>query len=94
MLVLPQIPPRIIRIIENEIRNFVWSGRKSKISYSILCNTKDCGGVQLVNLKNKDKALKATWPQILDQEKEYATMVYGIMRCGVIKTRHMEMQFV
>ena len=33
----------------------------------------------------KDKSLKASWPQILVQEPEYAKLVYSIMRCKVIQ---------
>ena len=34
----------------------------------------------MVNLKNKETALKATWPQILKTEKSYAQLVYTSMR--------------
>ena len=39
----------------------------------------------MVNLENKEIALKATWPKILAQEKDYAEIVYDIMRCFTLK---------
>ena len=80
MMVLPSIPKRIIQSMDNIIREFLWNGKKSKIAYNILQSPKREGGLNLVNLANRDKALKATWPQILHTEEEYATLVYSIMR--------------
>ena len=85
MMVLPIIPRHIVRNMDNVIREFLWNKKKSKIAYNILQNPKKEGGLNLVNLTNKDKALKATWPQILSNEQDYAQMVYGIMRCSSLK---------
>ena len=82
MMVLPQIPQSFVKKVNNLIREYIWNGRKSKIAYSILQLPKQEGGLGLVNLTNKDKALKATWPQILYEEEEYAQMVYGIIKCA------------
>ena len=60
-------------------------GKKSKISYKILQNPKKEGGLNLVNLNLKDKALKATWPQILYQEPEYASLVYVTLKVPDLK---------
>ena len=76
MMVLPTIPEPIIKRIENEIRKYLWSGRKAKIAYKILQNPIEQGGLNLADLKVKDLALKATWPQILCQEEEYAQIAY------------------
>ena len=84
MMVLPNIPKRIIKNLENIIREFIWNGKKAKIAFKTLQNRKEDGGLNLVNLENKEKALKSTWPQILNQEKEYAQMVYGQLRCSVL----------
>ena len=84
MMVLPQIPKLVCKKLENIIREFLWNGKKSKIAYNILQNQKDQGGLNLVNLKNKDTALKATWPKILAEESEYAKLVYSQMRCSEI----------
>ena len=83
MMVLPIIPKGIVKSLENVVREFLWDGKTAKIAYDILQNPKSQGGVNLVNFLNKDKALKATWPQILSKEKEYATFVYSILRCSI-----------
>ena len=80
MMVLPKIPPNIVKNVDNTIREFLWNGRKSKIAYKVLQNPKEHGGVQLVDLAKKDIALKTTWPQILEKEQQYASMVYRICR--------------
>ena len=80
MMVLPAIPRIITKSMDNIIREFIWGGKKSKISYEILQTPKQEGGLGLVNLSNKDTSLKATWPQILHEETDYAKMVYNILR--------------
>ena len=82
MMVLPSIPDRYSKTIDNIIREFLWSGKKAKIAYHILQLPKSEGGLGLVSLKVKDKALKTTWPQILCGEREYAEMVYAMLRCS------------
>ena len=85
MMVLPTIPRNVVKLLDNIFRDFLWKGGKSKIAHKILQNPKKQGGLGLVNLEAKDKALKTTWPQILHQEQEYAHMVYGIMKCKNLK---------
>ena len=85
MMVLPLIPDRTIKQVENAIRDFLWNGRKAKIALKILQNSKKEGGLGLVNLKVKDIALKATWPQILQKEQQYAQMVYAEMKCRCLQ---------
>ena len=84
MMVLPIIPEHYVKKINNLIREYIWSNKKSKIAYGILQNKKEEGGLGLVNIKNKDKALKATWPQILSKEKEYAKIVYKQLRVSTL----------
>ena len=81
MTVLPNIPQDIVKRIDNIIREFIWNGKKAKISYKILQNSKKDGVMGLVNLQYRDIALKTTWPQILSHEPEYAQIVYHILRC-------------
>ena len=83
MMVLPSIPETIVKQIENEIRRYLWNNGKAKISLQILQNPKEQGGLNLADLRIKDKALKATWPQILYREEEYSTMVYGMMNISI-----------
>ena len=94
MMVLPTIPTRIVRNLENTIREFIWNGKKAKIAYKILQLPKKEGGLGLVDLQLKETALKATWPQILQREPEYAQLVhhhlkanvlgYNIWRCNIL----------
>ena len=85
MMVLPNIPNSILKNIDNILRDFLWDGKKSKIALNILQNPKSEGGLALVNLRNKEKALKATWPQILASEREYAQIAYSALKASTIK---------
>ena len=85
MMVLPTIPTQTSKTIDNIIREFLWNGKKSKIPYNVLQNPKKEGGVNLVHLVKKDKSLKATWPQILYNESEYAEIIYKTLRVSVMK---------
>ena len=60
MMVLPTISKKIIKNVENQMRDFIWNGKKAKIALKTLQNSKREGGLGLVNLGNKDIALKAT----------------------------------
>ena len=84
MMVLPQIPQSTVKKLECIIRNFLWDGKKAKIAYNILQNPKSAGGLSLVNFKNKDISLKATWPQILKKEPEYESLVYQNLKLSCI----------
>ena len=43
------------------------------------------GGLNLVNIRNKEIALKATWPKILIHEQDYSVIVYTQLRANGIK---------
>ena len=85
MMVLPFIPKIIVKNIDNLFREYIWNNKKSKVALSILQLPKKEGGLGLVDLKKKEISLKATWPQILGQEKQYAELVFSIMRCSTIQ---------
>ena len=85
MMVLPLIPNKVVKTMDNMVREFLWNGRKAKIALNILQIDKRYGGLNLVNLKNRDKALKASWPQILVQEPEYSKLVYAEMRVSILQ---------
>ena len=84
MMVLPNIDKNTIKTMDNIIRSYIWKDRKSKIAYQVLQNPKYAGGLGLVNLKNKEIALKATWPKILYHETEYEQLVYSLMRVSTL----------
>ena len=81
MMVLPRIPDKIVKIIDNMVREYLWGGKKAKIAYNILQNNKKEGGLGLIDLKRKDASMKATWPLILEKEQQYAKMVYSELKC-------------
>ena len=85
MITLPSMTKNMVKNIENIIREFLWNKGKPKFSLKILQNSKAEGGLNLVNLKAKDKSLKATWPSILHKEEEYSKLVYEIMRTTKIQ---------
>ena len=84
-MVLPIIPKSISKSVDNEIRDFLWNKKKSKISLATMQLQKKDGGLGLVNIQKRDQALKSTWPQILEKEPEYAQMVYKLIRVGSLK---------
>ena len=68
MQVLPLISDQEIHEIEAIMKEFLWKGRKEKISLSILKAGKYEGGVGLVDIKAKHKAL--LFNNILDAKKD------------------------
>ena len=85
MMVMPKIPKKVVKAMENIFREFLWNGKKAKISLKILQIQKSQGGLNLVNLHNKDIALKTSWPKILRSESDYADLVFSIMRCKTLR---------
>ena len=79
MCVLPSLPSRIIKNINNEIVRFLWSGRKAKIPLNILQGPKSTGGLNLVDLRLKDISIKCTWIQILENDEKLANLAYSQM---------------
>ena len=61
MCVLPTMSEKLFAEMEMEISNFLWNNHKPKISMDTLQCNKGSGGLGLVNLRLKDKALKAGW---------------------------------
>ena len=76
MTVLPNIPERMIRDLEGEIRKFIWNGKKAKIALKTLQGDKSTGGLRLVDLRAKEIAIKVSWIQILEEEESLANLAY------------------
>ena len=79
MLVLPSMSDSMHKTINNDIVNFLWNGKKPKIALKILQSDKKSGGLQLVNLRLREKALKASWVKILYNEQQYSKVVYSML---------------
>ena len=61
MMVLPAMPKNIMKEVNNIVTEFLWKGRRSKISLSLLQNPKEFGGLKLVDFAKKHTALKIGW---------------------------------
>ena len=73
MMVLPTIPDKTIKQIDNIIRDFIWNKKKSKIAYAILQNSTREGGANLVNLKIKILHSKQHGPKYCMMRKNILT---------------------
>ena len=58
------------------IRNFIWEGKNPKIAYSTLISSISEGGVKLVDLERKDKALKIQWIKRIKTNNSLANLAY------------------
>ena len=58
------------------VMKFIWNGSKPKIPYDVLILPKEEGGMGLIDLATKNKALKVAWIQILKDEPKLANVVY------------------
>ena len=76
MMVLPSLPQKLISQIEAELNKFIWNGKKPKISLKVLQGNKWEGGLKLVHLREKDRALKASWVKIIQDDEKLANMAY------------------
>ena len=61
MSVLPAMPQKYVNQLNKLMESFIWNNKKPKISLRVLQNSVDEGGLNLVNFRNKDRALKASW---------------------------------
>ena len=79
MTVLPTIPAAIVKQIEFDLEKFLWNGRKAKIPLKTLQAAKSSGGLQLVDLTKKDKAVKVSWIRQLFVNPQLANLAYHII---------------
>ena len=79
MTVLPSIPTETVKKAECLIRDFIWNGRKEKIPLRTLQTSKRTGGLNLVNLDTRDKAIKISWIKILKDNDKMAHLAYHFL---------------
>ena len=77
MTALRTLPDATVKRYKQLVSEFLWNGKKPKISWDILCADTNSGGLKLCDLKKKDKALKITWIQILQTDEELSTIAYN-----------------
>ena len=65
--------------IENIFRDFIWKGKKPKIALSTLMGLKEQGGLRLINIKNKQDALKISWVVRLESKEFLSHCAYQIL---------------
>lgn len=61
MAIIRSLSKDCIDRFNNIIKKFLWNNGRAKISLDRLCNSKEYGGLKLINLEAKDKALKLQW---------------------------------
>ena len=83
MQVLPNMPQKTIKLIENKIRAFIWNKKKAKISLRILQKNKADGGLGLVDIKQKEKSIKVAWIQILENNAKAANLAYYFLNNNI-----------
>ena len=72
MLVLNNLPEKIIKQLESEFQLFIWNGKKPKIALSTLQRNKNAGGLRLVDIRLRERALKASCVKIIAQDESVA----------------------
>ena len=79
MSVMSNLSPEQIHEIENIFREFIWKGKKPKIALKTLMGLKEQGGLRLVNLKNKQDALKISWVHRLQEDNFLSHCAYSVL---------------
>ena len=76
MTVLPSMPVDLVKNLRSMIIKFIWNNARPKIGYETLIMHKSEGGLGLIDLVAKDKALKVSWINILIREPKLESLVY------------------
>ena len=83
MAVLPLLPRDIILKFESLFANFIWNGRKAKIALNTLKLSKSSGGLNLIDLRSRDLAIKTTWVQTLQQDPKMANLMFSFLKINL-----------
>ena len=78
LMVLPDMDNEYHKI-EHMFLDFIWAGKKAKISLDTLQTTTNCGGAKLVSLRIREAALKISWIKIIHQDYEIANLAYNAL---------------
>ena len=77
MTVLPAMSNLMTQRLKQSLINFLWNGAKPKVNYQVLIMDKKRGGLNLCDIVTKDKALKTSWVQILQNDRKLSNIVYA-----------------
>ena len=83
MSVLPCIPEKYVMKFNEMVEKFLWNSHKPKISLKILRCGKKQGGLNLVDIERKDKALKATWVKMIMQHAYPSEIPQSFLHSGI-----------
>ena len=83
LTVLPFLPGSYIKKIEDIMSKFLWNNRRAKIPLRVLQLSKNKGGLNLVNLRNRDIALKTTWVNVIHQDPSVAQYAIEALKCDL-----------
>ena len=67
----------MFKLIEQDFKKFIWNNKKAKIPLHVLQLSVKDGGLNLTNLRLRDKALKISWIQILQSDKKTEEICYA-----------------
>ena len=83
MTVLPFMAPELISQLEHSMNDFLWNSRKPKIPIYVLQQPKGKGGLNLVNFRIKDRALKAAWVKLIKTDDMISQCAYKMLHTHV-----------
>ena len=75
----PILTQDFIEGINEVVENYLWNGKKPKISLEYLSLKKQDGGLNLLNLVNKDYSLKIQWVKAYYDDSEIETLANYLM---------------
>ena len=79
MMVVPTMLSRQLKKVNSIIERFIWNGARPKIPFHELMLLKQQGGANLCNLHTRDRALKATWPAIIENNEVLQPLVWSML---------------
>ena len=79
MNVLPLLCKSYIEELETCIRDFFWKSGTPKIALKIIQSQKECGGLKLFDLKQKEIALKVQWVKTFHTNLEINQIVCALI---------------
>ena len=79
MQVLPRIPEKFVTQMYSAISAFLWNDRKAKIGLSTLQLSKKHGGLNLIDLRARDDAMKISWIYYILKDRKVAVLAYRVI---------------
>lgn len=85
MQVFANIGANILQKLDQIIKNFIWKVGRTKISHKILTKDKAQGGLRLVDVSARQKALKAQWIVFIHNDDFWANVFFSKMNINIGK---------